>query len=345
MVPKINIFSNRLFRHIFYWIGFTSGFALIWGTHDNDFMRSFIIQIFALPSRMLLVYITLYFLVPRLLLKRKIVLFILGYVFLLVGITICIQRPIMLFYVQPNYLSDWISMGYFNIVELMNTLLDINHAIIVPMVVIFFEYYNDEQKKALLLERERFKTELYQLRSQIHPHFLFNTLNSLYSLIIKKSVKAEGAVVKLSGLLRYMIYEANVPKVPLSKEMEYLKNYIELEQLRFDKKAKVIFESSKDREYELSPFMLIPFIENAFKHSPNSPACNVLIQLTAENGVLQLEILNQKSKGNVNKVDGSEGIGLTNIKKRLELLYKNKHELQFDENDTKYQVKLNLNLF
>lgn len=343
-LTKTNFLSNQLIRHILYWFGLTIGFALIWATHDNDFLRSFTIQFFALPARMILVYTTLYILIPFLLLKKRFVFFILCYTILLIFITICIQRPIMLYYVQPRYLSDWVSNGYFNVIELMNTLLDINHAIVIPLVVVFVKFYYSEQKKALVLEKEKFKTELVQLRNQIHPHFLFNTLNSLYSLIIKKSDVAESAVVKLSGLMRYMIYEANAPRVKLSEEINYLQNYVDLEKLRFDKGAGIIFNAIKDKEYEIAPFVLIPFIENAFKHSPNSKKCKITIQLTADKGNLNLTIVNEKRVSKDQNTTVCSGIGLNNVKKRLELLYKGKYSLVKSDAGMSYEVVLGLNL-
>ena len=342
--PKTILTTNRLLRHILYWFGLTSGFALVWGTYDNDYIRSFTIQIFALPARMLLVYTTLYVLVPAFLLKRKFSLFALSYMVLLVVITISIQRPIMLYYVQPTYISDWESFGYFNIIELMNTLLDINHAIIIPLVIVFVKFFYQEKSKALVLEKDQFKTELTQLRNQMHPHFLFNTLNSLYGLILKKSDDAEGAVLKLSGLMRYMIYEANVPKVPLSKEIAYLKNYVDLERLRFDPKANISFNSLTDKEYEISPFVLIPFIENAFKHSPNSKNCHITIQILAQDKELNLSIINEKSDKKKKGCPTTSGIGLSNVKKRLDLLYNQCHTLLFNETEDTFKVNLKLTL-
>ena len=195
---------------------------------------------------------------------KRFVLFIISYVITLLVVSICIQRPIIYFYVQPNYLPGWQSEGYFTITELVNTILDVNIAALVPLGIVFFRFYYNAQQKTLELEKEKIEAELIQLRNQVHPHFLFNTLNNLYALILKKSNDAETAVLKLSKLMRYMLYEANTQKVSLSKEIDYLKNYVDLEKLRFGNFVEISFHSEMDNDYQIVPFLLIPFVENAF---------------------------------------------------------------------------------
>jgi len=339
---KNRIFSNQILRHILYWIGLILFFGVIWGTYDNDYVRSFTIQFFALPARMVLIYTSLYVLIPIFFLRRNFLTFALSYAILLLLVAVFIQRPIMIYYVQPNYFPDWISLGYFNIIELMNTVLDVNHAAIVPLSIVFVKYYYNAQQRALTLEKEKLQTELIQLRNQIHPHFLFNTLNSLYSLIMKKSDAAEDAILKLSGLMRYMLYEANVPKVPLSKEVSYLKNYVALEKLRLENSDNIRFTSEMDREYEISPFILIPFIENAFKHgTSNNKVDWILINISVKNKVLSMRIVNE-NKANTKKK--KNGLGHTTVKKRLDLLYPGRYTLETEENERAYEVTFELNL-
>jgi len=340
---KHSLLSNQIFRHVLYWFGLILFFGVIWGTYDNDYIRSFTIQSFALPSRMVLVYVSLYILIPHFFLKRRFLLFALYYVVLLLTVAICIQRPIMVYYVQPNYFPDWISLGYFNIVEMMNTILDINHAAIVPLGIVFIKYYYEAQQHALNLEKEKLQTELIQLRNQIHPHFLFNTLNSLYSLIMKKSDAAEDAVLRLSGLMRYMLYEANVSRVPLSKELTYLKNYVDLEKLRLENSDNISFTSQMDKEYEIAPFILIPFIENAFKHGTNNnKVAWIIINISVKDGQLSMQIANENraENGGTNR----HGLGYATAKKRLDILYPEKYILDMEENELSYEVTFILNL-
>ncbi|WP_109302662.1 sensor histidine kinase [Aquimarina sp. AU474] len=344
-LPSNSFFSQKIVKHIFYWIGLLVFFGITWGTYDDDYERSFLIQFFALPGKMALVYFTLWFLIPRFFVTRKFTLFVVFYFFTLVLITIIIQRPIMLYYVEPNYLPEWSSTGFFSINEIMKTALDVNNAAILPLTYIFFRFYYNSQQKALTLKKEKLEAELNQLRNQVHPHFLFNTLNNLYSLIIKKSDLAEAAVLKLSGLMRYMLYEANVTKVPLSKEVEYLKNFVDLETLRFDSHTDISFNTEIDKEYSISPFLLIPFVENAFKHGASANKDSwIVINIIVKNQNLIMQVENAKQIEKNQNVNFEGGIGFDNVKKRLELLYPNNHSLRTEDNGMSYEVVLKLNL-
>lgn len=340
-----NIFSHRLTKHILYWISLIIFFGITWGTYDNDYVRSFTIQSFGLPARMVLVYISMYILIPKFLLKRKFIFFIVSYLILLLITSICIQRPIIFFYVEPIYFPSWNSEGYFTITELMNTILDVNIAAIIPLGFSFFKFYYNSQQRTLTLEKEKIETELIQLRNQVHPHFLFNTLNTLYALIIKKSNTAETAVLKLSRLMRYMLYEANTPKVSLTKEIEYLKNYIDLEKLRFDDSIDISFNSESDKDYKISPFLLIPFVENAFKHGTSSSKRSwIIINIFTRKKELVLQVENSKFSGTNTKHDSIGGIGFNNVKKRLQLLYPDQYTLKIKDNELSYEIILKLNL-
>ncbi|AXT54855.1 sensor histidine kinase [Aquimarina sp. AD1] len=340
-----NIFSHRLSKHILYWVGLIIFFGITWGTYDNDYVRSFTIQTFGLPARMVLVYISIYMLIPKFLLKRKFISFIVSYLILLLVTSICIQRPIIYFYVEPIYFPSWNSEGYFTITELMNTILDVNIAAIIPLGFSFFKFYYNSQQRTLTLEKEKIETELIQLRNQVHPHFLFNTLNTLYALIIKKSNTAETAVLKLSKLMRYMLYEANTPKVSLVKEIEYLKNYIDLEKLRFEDSIDISFNSESDKDYQISPFLLIPFVENAFKHGTSSSKGSwIVINIFTKKRELILQVENSKFSDTNTDHDSVGGIGFNNVKKRLQLLYPDQYSLKIDDNELSYEVILKLNL-
>ncbi len=340
-----NIFSHRLTKHILYWIGLIIFFGITWGTYDNDYVRSFTIQTFGLPARMVLVYVSMYILIPKFLLKKKFISFIVSYLTLLLVTSICIQRPIIFFYVEPIYFPSWNSEGYFTITELMNTILDVNIAAIIPLGFSFFKFYYNSQQRTLTLEKEKIETELIQLRNQVHPHFLFNTLNTLYALIIKKSNTAETAVLKLSRLMRYMLYEANTPQVSLIKEIEYLKNYIDLEKLRFDDSIDISFNSESDKDYQISPFLLIPFVENAFKHGTSSSKESwIVINIFTKKKELVLQVENSKFSSTNTNHDSIGGIGFNNVKKRLQLLYPDQYSLKIYDNELSFEVILKLNL-
>lgn len=192
---------------------------------------------------------------------------------------------------------------------------------------------------------ERLGAELKFLRSQISPHFLFNTLTTMVSLARKKSDQLEPGLLKLSDLLRYMLYESNEEKFPIEKEIQYLKNYIELQQLRFADHTDIRLSISQEPSAcTIEPMLLIPFVENAFKHGIGlvaQPFIHITIELRQQQ--LLFRVVNNYNKQNQAK-DSSSGIGLKNVQDRLALLYPRKHRLTITEQDNLYSVQLNLTL-
>lgn len=195
-------------------------------------------------------------------------------------------------------------------------------------------------------ENENLKTELLFLRSQVSPHFLFNVLNNMVALARKGSDQLEPSLIKLSSLLRYMLYEAAEEKVSLHKELEYLQSYIDLQTLRFRKALQVNYTVGNiDGHYLLEPMLLIPFVENAFKHSTSGvPGASVDINLRAEQSQLHLEVRNQYSPNLGGEKEKSSGIGLQNVRRRLSLLYPADHSLLITDNDGWFIVSLTIKL-
>lgn len=204
------------------------------------------------------------------------------------------------------------------------------------------EWYKNEKLNALI-ETQKINTELSFLKTQLNPHFLFNTLNSIYSLANKKSDHTTDAIITLSELMRYMLYETDKTYVPLKNEIEYIKNYISLQNLRLKDSSGVRFNVHGSLEHYIEPLLLITFIENAFKYGTDyTGKTNINIQITVEEMKLILKISNYISLSEKNKPNS--GIGLENIKSRLNLLYPNSHVLKIEESDELYSVELLLNL-
>lgn len=193
------------------------------------------------------------------------------------------------------------------------------------------------------LESEKLTAELSFLKMQINPHFLFNTLNNIYSLSLKKSENTPDSILKLSDMMRYMLYEKEDAEyhVPLNKEIKYLENFIALQKLRYSGEMHMTFEIKVDTDNQkICPLILVPFVENAFKHGVLNDASNPLsIQLTAADNKIIFAISN---KINNNNKDLNGGIGLVNVKKRLELLYPGKHQLETTITETHYNAYLTL---
>jgi len=202
------------------------------------------------------------------------------------------------------------------------------------------EWYRNEKQRQVM-EKEKLATELSFLKSQVNPHFLFNTLNGIYSLANKKSDKTGDAIVKLSELMRHMLYESEKQMVSLDKEIAYLQNYMELQKLRLSNDSRVSFKVEGETIGKtIEPMMMIPFIENAFKHGVDTEGANIDVSINITNTELNLKVRNRISKSQ--RKDEISGIGLANIKKQLENRYPDKHRLDIVEKGDTFNVDLDL---
>ncbi len=204
------------------------------------------------------------------------------------------------------------------------------------------EWYKQDRKRKEM-EKEKLVSELSFLRSQVNPHFLFNSLNGIYALAIKKSDKTPDALLQLSDLLRHMLYDADYGLVLLKKEVDYLQNYIQLQRLRLPDDAKISLDFLGDLSTRMiEPMLFIPFVENAFKHGVDSEGADIRIKLSVKGNHLAFEISNRISQAK--SKDASSGIGLANVKKRLDLHYGDDYELRYGKSKGFFKVDLHLNL-
>jgi len=212
------------------------------------------------------------------------------------------------------------------------------YSLLIRLAIGWFE----TQKLRTALKLERQAGELALLRSQINPHFLFNTLNNIYSLVYKKSEDAPEAVMKMSSIMRYMLYDATTDTVLLEKEVEYLKSFIELEKLRIRHPDFVEMNISGNMEGRtVPPMLLIPFVENAFKHgSRNVAAPGIRIDLSVSPREIRFLVSNHLRKNVAAPTDPMGGIGLNNIRRRLNLLYPGKHTLEIKSENEIYTILL-----
>ena len=213
----------------------------------------------------------------------------------------------------------------------------------------FVRQFYQEEKMRKILENEKLATELQFLKSQINPHFLFNTLNNLFSMAQdSQDQPAANGILKLSGLMRYMLYESNHEKVDLQKEVEYVLQFIELQQYRIGEgdQTYISFELEGDvREQKIVPMLIIPFVENAFKHGLDlAKESFIQFRLTVEEELFRFSSRNtiHRSSSTFDKRDS--GVGLDNVIRRLDLLYPEKHEIKIEEKDNYFLVELTLDL-
>jgi hypothetical protein len=203
-----------------------------------------------------------------------------------------------------------------------------------------------EEKRKVNIENENLLSEMKFLKSQINPHFLFNAINNIYTLVHFKSDRAPSTLIKLSEMLRYMLYESNDSFVPIEKEISYIKSYVDMQQLKTEERQniKVSFKVN-DSSIKIPPLLLIPFIENSFKHCniTNTETEWINIYLIATKNNIKFNIENSISTTKISK-DKTGGIGLVNVKRRLELIYPDNHLLNIDILPNKYSVSLNINI-
>ncbi len=341
---KLKIIKTILI-HLLFWIAvwFFYFYFFSFNSNDKDYIIWFSSTI--LPVTILLTYFMVYYLVPKFLLAKKYWKFAL-YSFY----TIIISSNIIV----PLIFGSFIFKSDYNIKHM--PLMSKNIVFVLVMVyliagIVSFIYLLNQnfkslsrnkelQNKILETQLQLKEQELHYLKQQIHPHFLFNTLNTIYGFALKQSKQTPEIILKLSNLLDYILYQINKPKVPLKEEVLHIKEYIELEKIRFQDTLKIIFSANEINEnIEVAPMLLIPFIENAFKHGNLIDGyLRIEINVQVLNNKMEFKVRNTTVDQKDQKENG--GIGLENIKKRLDLNYKNNYSLQHYEKDNWYLVNL-----
>ncbi|PLX23282.1 MAG: sensor histidine kinase, partial [Salinivirgaceae bacterium] len=193
------------------------------------------------------------------------------------------------------------------------------------------------------IQKEKVETELQMLKTQINPHFLFNTLNSIYVLAMKKSEQTANTVMKLSDILDYILYKINTPEISLTDEIKIIENYIELEKIRYADRVSLDFSTNLySKNIQIPPMLIIPFVENAFKHgvAKSMEKSWINISIVENNQLLEVKIANSKTQNTIKTKNG--GIGLVNVKKRLDLLFNDRYNLDITEKNNRYDVFLSI---
>jgi len=304
--------------------------------HDDDFyslIKYFITDLLWIS----IFYLNAYLLIPRFIYKKK----YLEYALL--------QIAIILILVFCDWALFELLMHGRNFQFRPSLLFAIFPLLFILATSTSFRMIRDKMKAEQLIkekENENLKTELSFLRSQVSPHFMFNVLNNMVALARKNSDKLESSLIKLSSLMRYMLYEADEEKVLLEKEVEYLQSYIDLQQQRFGKNVIINFiAENADNNYNIEPMLLIPFVENACKHGTGMVEnAQIDIELAAKNNILQFSVRNKYNIESAEIKDKTSGIGLTNVKRRLNLLYGKNHSLLITDKDGWFIISLQLNL-
>jgi len=299
-----------------------------------------------MPVDVLATYYTAYLLLPKLLYPRKYVVFISLFLLGAFG-AILLQRFILYEVSYPYFLGREAESPFWQI----NWFYSFTNIYLVVFAVSGFKLLQrnfKEEKNLQELNEKRVEAELKFLKAQVHPHFLFNTLNNLYALTLDKSPKSSEVVLKLSELLNYMLYECNEPTILVSKEIKLIENYLSLETIRYQDSLSLDFKVTGEiAAKKIAPMLLLPFVENAFKHGVSrlNKGAKVMVNLHIQEDELHFQVSNSKpAESQVDPAGYTEGIGLKNVKRRLELIYPNRHEMLFQPTDREFVVFLKLKL-
>lgn len=338
------LFTNRVVYHVLFWIGLLL-FLLTVEEGNHNFFFHLTNNLTNIFFYIVIVYFNLFYLIPNYLTQKK---FLTYAILLVISAIIITPLKVLVLYFKfsshPDLQQELIQNR--NIYFLITFFIASTSTIF----KIISDWVRDLREKQEL-QTQTMQSELRFLKSQINPHFLFNTLNNLYALTLKKSDKAPEIVIKLSEMMRYMLYECNEKQVMLSKEINYIRNYLDLEKLRQGKDIDIHFTvQGAVNDQKIAPLMFIPFLENSFKHGLNHQISQgfVNIVLDVDGPKIHFFIENSKPDAfNSPHIDSnrkSGGIGLVNVKRRLNILYPGKYDLKIDNNPKTYAVELDIDL-
>ncbi|CAM1364676.1 Histidine kinase [Tenacibaculum xiamenense] len=346
--------SQRFFKitfkhHIIFWTVYFLFNTYRWGRYFDDFSYSFKTNLIGFPIHMALCYLTIYVIMPKFVYKRK---YLMSIILIIIAIfTMVILKFNLTYYlvsqnVWPEGPEPISSLNTDYIIDMM-----IGELYVVTFVTAIKSTIDwiKEHKKSTDLEKSQLETELLFLRSQVSPHFFFNTLNNIYSLSLEGSKKTPKIILKLSELMRYLLYETKEKRQELRNEIICIQNYLDLERIRYGDFLTINMNITGDIEDKtITPMLLLSFIENAFKHGANKSIEKVKIDIDfkIQDDFLYFRISNPIPNKNINEAiipEKKGGIGLKNVKKRLELGYKESdYTLTIDDSNQQFTVELKI---
>lgn len=332
----MKIFKYRVLNHILFWIAIFTFYTVPYLLSYGFVLEAFINLIY-IPVDIIGVYFVIEFLIPRYVFKkRKLIIYFLGTV-AVIAFNILVSQFIK-YNIQPA-LGFWVMRRPLQ-TELFYALLNNFMIIGTATALKLFSYSYNIQLTKSELERKTVQSELGILRSQVNPHFLFNVLNNIDSLIFEDREKASNAIVLLSKIMRYMLQESTHEEVNLDKEVEYIHDYLELAQLSFSSTDFVRFEiQGSPVGKEIPPLLFIPIIENAVKHcNKQSPAPGIEIDFKINDEYIELRTSNYVKRNDFKLPDSGSGTGLKNVEKRLKLLHGDNYTFDINRNMDKFEI-------
>ncbi len=337
---------NRLLSHLVFWCLYVIFTVAIYYVQEPNLGLHVIYELASLPAKLFSVYFTLYFIVPRFLLKGKYWQAALQ-VGLVLVVGVLLLRIFVLSSVYPLYFPDVENTFFPNdLSKFVSPLLDLIIVTILAMVMKLLKDREKQEIDRLGREKSNVQNELQLLKSQLHPHFLFNTLNGLYAQILNNPEVAAETVIKLSDLLRFIIYEARKTLVNLVDDLDCIKNYIALERLRYGSKLQLSFSISGTAvNKKIPPLLLLPFIENSFKHgiANDHNACWIKCAIDVSENILEMDLQNSIAPY-IEEEKDTKGIGILNVRQRLKYNYQERFSLTTEKSEDSYHVNLKIPL-
>jgi len=332
---------TRILQHVGFWMLFILLFVVIYGPVFNNYPWLFLSSMVMLPFTMALVYIINYRILP-LYMKRK------RYTRLgLILLIILATEPLLIRMLVMILSGEEITLESLVDYNLLPFYFETGLIVFIAFSIKLFKESIREREEKAQMEKQKLQAELTALRSQLNAHFLFNTLNNLYGLAMQKSDRAPQAILMLSEMLNFVLYECSVDAYSLNKELDFINNYMELEKLRYGQRLKIHLEKElENRDVSLAPLLLFPFVENSFKHGTSKMIRKVWIrmQIRTTKDMLLFEVENSKRPPIDEEPRTEGGVGLENVKKRLEILYPLKHSLLIREDDSSFLISLTLHI-
>jgi len=339
----MNIQLNKIVRiaiHTLFWFCAWFFFFFYYKRYSEVNIYTLAASIINLVAAIATVYTFNYYLIPKTLLKNKLRRFI-AFAFVAIVMFFYIQLLLTLLLVVKLLHEE--SRLFPEMIDVMMLFFNMFFVVFVAIAIKFYKRWSEKDFREQQVQKEKVEAELQMLKTQINPHFLFNTLNSIYVLAMKKSEQTANVVMKLSDILDYILYRIDAPMIAISTEIQIIENYIELEKIRFADRVNITFTYNfKSKEIQIPPMLIIPFVENAFKHGVGKSIEKSWIKITIDvtDQLLNIEVSNNKIQNNL--VSDSGGIGLLNVKKRLDLLYYDSYKLEISEKNNRFDVFLSI---
>ena len=345
--------NNRILKHSLFWLVYTGIHAYLNASFPAKsdlayafparLFRFWVTELMYLPVILLATYWILYWVFPKYFLHRQYGKALLSTVIPLF-VFILLIRLITYYGVYPYLYQEYPDFEIISVRRFLYTFLDILPAIASMATIKLMLGRLESKKKEEQLEKEKLIAELQFLKSQTNPHFLFNTLNNIYGLARRKSDNTETAIMKLSSIMRFMLYECDKPYISLSQELKAVEDYIALESLRYSDQLSIRFNADLNgKDPQVAPLLLLPFVENAFKHgaSESRHKSHINIEVALDENALTYKIQNSIED---EPEDDQQGIGLKNVQRQLELVYPGQHQLEIEKSTDQFTAKLRIDL-